>query len=173
MTLWCVFWNLTAAVIYFFKLNRSNTSSTAVTEQAWPFTSPVVVRVSKRAGTRDCRSNMTWLHNQTIYGISECVFLTYINGAAHEGASLQTFLHDLIQLFGCLLHFIKFSNTSSEVFHSLSSVPTLKSLIGTMKPERQYTNYNCQKFCCQVLVLLSLLYRLMQLTCIGLDSKRC
>lgn len=60
--------------------------------------------------------------------------MSHIDGAAHERPSLQSFLHDLVEFFGSLLHLIELSDSTSEVLHGLGGVSTLQSLIRTMKP---------------------------------------
>lgn len=62
---------------------------------------------------------------------------TYINGAAHEGASLDGLLHDLVHVSGSILNLKKLCDPSREVLHGLCRVPTFQSLIGTMQPWRE------------------------------------
>lgn len=73
-----------------------------------------------------------WLFS-TLHPIPE----TYIDGAAHEGASLDCFLHDLVHVFGSILDLKKLRHSSCEVLHGLCSVPTFQSFIGTMEPWRE------------------------------------
>lgn len=63
--------------------------------------------------------------------------LTHIDGAAHEGASLQSFLHDLVELFGSLLHLVELSDSTGEILHGLGGVSTLQGLVGAVQPGRR------------------------------------
>lgn len=63
--------------------------------------------------------------------------MPHINGAAHERASLQSFLHDLVEFFGSLFHLIELSDSTSEILHGLGGVSTLQGLVRTMQPGKQ------------------------------------
>lgn len=59
---------------------------------------------------------------------------TNVDGAAHERAPLQGFLHDLVELFGGLLHLVELSDAAGEVFHGLRGVAALEGLVGAVQP---------------------------------------
>lgn len=71
------------------------------------------------------------------FGLFSSKCLTHIDGAAHEGASLQSFLHDLVELFGSLLHLVELSDSTGEILHGLGGVSTLQGLVGAVKPGRR------------------------------------
>lgn len=54
---------------------------------------------------------------------------TYINGAAHEGAPLDGFLHDLVHVSGSIFDFKKLCHSSCEVLHGLCSVSTFQGFV--------------------------------------------
>lgn len=58
---------------------------------------------------------------------------THVNGAAHEGTSLQSLLHDLVEIFGGLLHLVKLGHPTREVFHGLGGIAALKGFIGAVQ----------------------------------------
>lgn len=65
---------------------------------------------------------------------------TYIDGAAHEGASLQSFLHDLVELFGSFFHLVELSDPPSEILHGLSGVSSFQGLVGAVQSGRENVN---------------------------------
>lgn len=62
---------------------------------------------------------------------------TYINGAAHEGASLDSFPHDLVHVAWSILDFKKLRHPACEVLHGFRGVPTFQSFVGTVEPWRE------------------------------------
>lgn len=62
--------------------------------------------------------------------------LSYINGASHEGAPSHSFLHDVVELFGSLLHLVELRDSPGEVLHGLGGVSTLEGLVGAVQPGR-------------------------------------
>lgn len=62
---------------------------------------------------------------------------TYIYGAAHQWASLQCILHDLVELCGIIRQFKVLGNSTCEILHGFQSVPSFQCLIRPVQPERE------------------------------------
>lgn len=63
------------------------------------------------------------------------VFSTYIDGAAQQGASLQSFAYYPVQIPGSSAELVHLRHTTCEVFKPFGGASSGQSLIGAIQPD--------------------------------------
>lgn len=68
--------------------------------------------------------------SSAIFYVSSAKFIwTHINGAGHEGSSVDGMFHDFIDIFRGVPYLVELCDSSSEVLHGFGGVASFQSLI--------------------------------------------